>query len=505
MKDRDNIEELFNDAFSAWEPKVPAAVKSKLDENLFKSKNRGFFTRFRWVLLLLLFLSMALPAYYFWSDAPDSSSANHQARNSEKTHTSTSETPGKEAAFQGKSAEVGATSEENLAKQTAETNPKDSSAENNSRQADLTHSKNIKIDAGKTGTENRQSSSAKSEKSSVKTAAESNSNTQSAAKVAPSNGNKSTNPNAETEVAFIKEIDKAQKPIEEHVASNSTSNAQNDHSETRTSLESKNDLVNQPDSTRAQEFLAPTDSSIQTASDQPAPKIEEKPAFIKSLFIGANAGIHSGRNVISNNLGAFDENRNTTFGLDLSYQFKPKSMLSTGFMYQQRRESFSESVQQVDSVFLFSEPITETFIDTANNDTITVIIGYNDVYDYDTTQIAVSTDAVVRLMLLPLAYNFQVFGWKNHEFWLGTGVNLGLYRVSGSIQQTNQTWVQNQFAMQVFLRPSYQLAFGKWRAGIYGNFVYDAILPQTWSMARRRWQLGGGFQVSYRISKPQKD
>lgn len=499
MKDRDNIEELFNDAFSAWEPEVPGAVKSKLDENLFKSKNRGFFTRFRWVLLLLLFLSMALPTYYFWSDAPDSSSANHTAKNSEKIHASTPETPDKQAAFQRESSEVGAISEENLSKQTAETNPKDSSAENNSRQAALTHSKNIKIDARKTGTENRQSSLAKLEKSSVKTAAESNTTMQSAPKVAPSNGNKSTNPNAETEVAFIKETDKAQKPIEEHVASNSTSNAQNDHSESRTSLESKNDLVNQPDSTRAQQFVAPTDSSAQTAPVQPTPKIEEIPAFVKSLFIGANAGIHSGRNRISNNLGAFEENRNTAFGLDLSYQFKPKSMLSSGFMYQQRQEFFMQNSTQIDSFVLFSEPIFDIIIDTAANDTTIVIIGYNDVYDYDTTQVAISTDAVVRLMLLPLAYNFQVFGWKNHEFWLGTGVNLGLYRVSGSIQQTNQTWVQNQFAMQVFLRPSYQFAFGKWRAGVYGNFAYDAILPQTWSMDRRRWQMGAGFQLLYRI------
>ena len=501
MKDRDNIEELFNDAFSAWEPEVPAAVKSTLDEKLFKSKNHGFFARFRWVLLLLLFLGMALPAYYFWCNAPITSSANHTTKNSEKINASTSETPHKEAAFQGKTSEVSATSEENLSKQTADTNSKDSSAENNSLQAALSHSKNIKFDAGKTGTENRKSSSAKSENSSVKKTSESKTKTKSAPKGAPSNGNKSTNPNSETAVAFIKETDNAQKPIEEHVASNSTSNAQNDNSKPRISLESKNDLVNQPDSTRAQEITTPADSSAQPAPVQSAPKIEEKPAFVKSLFIGANAGIHSGRSVISNNLGAFEENRNTTFGLDLSYQYKPKSMLSTGFLYQQREEYFAQNITQIDSFFLFSEPIFDIIVDTANNDTITVIIGYNDVYDYDTTQIAVSADALVRLMLLPLAYNFQVFGWKNHEFWLGTGMNLGLYRVSGSIQQTNQTWVQNQFAMQVFLRPSYQLAFGKWRAGVYGNFAYDAILPQTWSMDRRRWQLGGGFQVSYRIGK----
>jgi hypothetical protein len=176
-------------------------------------------------------------------------------------------------------------------------------------------------------------------------------------------------------------------------------------------------------------------------------------------------------------------------------------MVSTGFMYQQRRESFAENIQQIDSVLLFSEPIFEVIIDTATNDTTTFIIGYNDFYDYDTTQVNVSTDAVVRLMMLPIAYDFQLFSWKNHAFWLKSGVNIGLYRVSGTVLQTNETWVQNQFAMQVFLRPSYNITFGQWRAGIFGNFAYDAVLPQTWSMDRKRWQMGAGFQVLYRIGK----
>jgi len=68
MKDRDNIEELFNDAFSAWEPEVPPAVKASIDENLFNQKKGGFFSRFRWVLLLLLLVGIALPAYYYFGE-----------------------------------------------------------------------------------------------------------------------------------------------------------------------------------------------------------------------------------------------------------------------------------------------------------------------------------------------------------------------------------------------------------------------------------------------------
>jgi hypothetical protein len=174
-------------------------------------------------------------------------------------------------------------------------------------------------------------------------------------------------------------------------------------------------------------------------------------------------------------------------------------MISSGFLYQQRKENFAEEVQQIDSVLLFSEPIFEVIIDTVNNDTMTVIAGYNDIYDYDTTNVNLSSDAVVRLMMFPIAYDFQFFSWKNQAFWLQSGVNIGLYRVSGTVLQTNQTWVQNQLSMQVFLRPSYNITFGQWRAGIYGNIAGDVILPQTWSMDRRRLQIGAGIQVNYRI------
>lgn len=241
------------------------------------------------------------------------------------------------------------------------------------------------------------------------------------------------------------------------------------------------------------------DSVAHADSTQVSPKGKEEDVFVKSFLIGANLGLHYGRNGINENTGVFEENRNLSLGFDISYQFKRNMMFTSGLLYQQRTEFFVSNSVQIDSVLLFSEPIFETIIDTATNDSTTVVIGFNDVYGLDTTFVSTSTDAVVRLLMLPVAFDFQIYRWKQHELWLRSGAHIGLYRVSGTVLQTAESWTQSQFTMQLFARPMYSLNFGKLRAGVFGNFAYDAILPQTWLMNRQRWQIGFGFQLMYRL------
>jgi hypothetical protein len=508
MKDRDNIEELFNDAFSGWEPEVPHAVKASIDEKLFNQKKRGFFQRFRWVLLLLLLVGIALPAYYYFgendpisvnqksstSNTPNSNQPNSESLNSTRNpkNSSSKENKGIQKVASDETPKSGENDFEN-----------DSENEDSNPEVKANQSSRKLPDSKKVESQDDLLASSKTKKIQKINPRKSTSKTHPTIpkESTPKTQNNNDSNSSETVgSSFSTESQSSEAIDSEQISREGTNQESRDLAKEQERLESKITTNNGQDSTSMKNAEV-ADSIPQLAIIGDSPQIQQEQAFKKSLLIGANAGMHIGRNQLTNNLGAFEENRNTAFGLDLSYHFKPKSMVSTGFMYQQRRENFAENIQQIDSVLLFSEPIFEEIIDTVNNDTTTVIIGYNDFYDYDTTQVNVSTDAVVRLMMLPLAYNFRIFGWKNHEFWLGTGVNLGLYRVSGSIQQTNQTWVQNQFAMQVFLRPSYHLAFGKWRAGVYGNFVYDVILPQTWSMDRRRWQMGAGFQVLYRIGK----
>lgn len=488
MNNRDNIEELFNEAFSNWEPQVPDNIKAAIDDELFRDK-RGFFDKFKYLFIAISVVLFSVATCIFTGEnessknqmaksATSTQNENHASANSPTPKTNQNDASDKE--YLNKENNI----TESPTSYTEKTNSGITKVDNKSKNLDLPQNASDKNNFQKKNSSVKYKSSTSktdvSKSESFIAKSEQFNSISSAGKETNSSITKTENDiriKAETP-SHKNKFDEPDKPMAEMAAS----------------AEKEKTGVNDSISTE----IPVTEMGGSNTSNP-------EPSFTKGFLIGATSGLHQGKNKFSSNDIGFEENRNWSFGLDLSYRFKPKSMLSTGFMYQQRRESFSQSVQQVDSVFLFSEPITETFIDNVTNDTITVIIGYYDVYDYDTTQIAVSTDAVVRLMLLPLAYNFQVFGWKNHEFWLGTGVNLGLYRVSGSIQQTNQTWAQNQFAMQVFLRPSYQLAFGKWRAGVYGNFVYDAVLPQTWSMNRRRWQLGGGFQISYRISKSQQD
>ena len=495
MKDKDDIKNLFNDALSGWETEVPPAVKVSIDKELFGQKKGGLFYRFRWVLLLFFIVSSTIFAFLFTNKSATPILTENTAETAQNTHENPHERESSNPVSQTKLFDVH--DQNDSYSKSAVTHFKDNqgyedisndsskSTKNdleNSAVLDSRKSENV-LHHGKKNKASQSSSGKTSQKSTQQP------DNQSETQMLPayeinSAANKVTRNDSRSET-FNPEKPKSVSSSSELVLNSPESNTDSEQQEKPNSL--SNSLEDE------------IDSVLHADSILVSPKGKAEDVFVKSILIGANLGLHYGRNGINENTGVFEENRNLSLGFDISYQFKRNMMFTSGLHYQHRTEFFVSSSVQIDSVLLFSEPIFETIIDTATNDTTTVVIGFNDVYGLDTTFVSTSTDAVVRLLMLPLAFDFQIYRWKQHEFWLRSGANIGLYRVSGTALQTAESWTQNQFTMQLFARPAYSLNFGKLRAGVFGNFAYDAILPQTWLMNRQRWQIGFGFQVMYRL------
>lgn len=482
MNNRDNIEELFNEAFSNWEPQVPDNIKAAIDDELFRDK-RGFFDKFKYLFIAISVVLFSVATCIFTGEnessknqmaksATSTQNENHASANSPTPKTNQNDASDKEYLNEENNIK------ESRASKIEKTNSGMPQADNKSNDLDLPQNASNKNKSQKKNS----SSSDKSATSNIDVTksdsfaaiSEQNNSESSAGKETNSSITKTENDiriKAETP-SHKNKFDEPDKPMAEMAAS----------------AEKEKTGVNDSISTE----IPVTEMGGSNASNH-------EPSFTKGFLIGVNSGLHQGKNNFSNNDIGFEENRNWSFGLDFSYQFKRNMMMTSGLMYQQRTELFILNSLQIDSFLAFSEPIFEIVIDTANNDTTTVIIGYNDIYDYDSTVLNISNNATIRLMMLPIAFDFQLYQWKNHQFWLRSGLNVGLYRVVGSTTPTFETWTQNNLTMQLFLRPSYNIAFGKWSAGIFGNFAFDAILPQTLAISRRRWQNGFGVQLNYKL------
>jgi hypothetical protein len=216
-----------------------------------------------------------------------------------------------------------------------------------------------------------------------------------------------------------------------------------------------------------------------------------------AFYLGMHVGTFTGRNNIQTTNGTLDEKRNYAIGFDASYQFKNNQMVSTGLFYQHRKENFINHIIHLDSVYSHTDTLFQTIVNPNTNDTITIISGVQDVYVYDTTSSNFSAAATIRIALVPIAYDWRFFKVQNHQFWVQSGLSLGLYQ--SNIASLSSTEQRTRFAMQAFLRPSYIYNLGRWRAGIFGNIAYDLLLPQTWMNSRQRWQTGFGFQIQYRL------
>lgn len=484
MRNRDNIEDIFHDAFSNWEPEVHGGVKTKIDDEIFRNKPE-FFSRFKWILFVLFFALTSAVAWILMNPST-TETAKIQEQNAISSSQGQTENP---KASKGTHKNSASSNQEN-----SKTLSRESSDEESIIQQ---HTDLVKEAANNTTTENdvsdfqQRPASIKNKKSGgieTMNAGESISKSSETSTIHQSNNATTNLSKSQQEM----DLTKSQKPATD--ASHLTN-------ETLTK-ELSNQEAKQENiaAIPSRESSVEASDSITSNTPDTIPLTNENPfGFLKTYALGVHFGLHSGRNSLSNNLGVFDESRNLSLGIDFSYQFSQRHRFSSGFHYQRRIEHFEQNSAQVDSTLISSEPIFEIVVPPNSLDTIFVVVGYNNIYDYDTNFVFIQKKAMVQLFMLPLAYDFRVFGLNNHTFWIRSGANMGIYRTTYQGDLPGLTNIQNSFSMQLLVRPYYAMTFGKLELGLFGNFGYDIVLPQTFGLNRKRWQSGFGLQFSYRF------
>ena len=481
MKNGENIEKLFSEAFSNWEADVPNDLKSSIDEQLFRKKP-GVLSRFKYALIGALLLIISGLIYVV--KTPDCALYQpNQASQSKQPISSTSEI----VLHNTKANSPIASNKQKTTLATFEiVNNQEQKDSFDASSSPIKKSIRLKTNSKKTSPFKAQT---------IKTT-----NFSQKSLVRPrTNSNLQAKSKDKSDLEGLQEIyanKNNMMPINEAAVNQKDEAAKNDQ-KTSTHVNSEGQVALHPliamdsiiqDSTSKllEESLSTKNNN--TFSDEIAPN---------AFYLGLHVGTFTGRNVVQTANGTLEENRNYAIGLDASYQFKNNKMVSTGLFYQHRKENFINHIIQVDSVFSHTDTLFQTIVNPNTNDTITIISGVQDVYVYDTTSINFKTAATIRIALVPIAYDWRFFKVQNHQFWVQSGLNLGLYQSNIASLSSNEQLTR--FTMQAFIRPSYLFNLGRWRAGIFGNVAYDLLLPQTWMNSRQRWQTGFGFQVQYRL------
>lgn len=505
MSNRDNIEDIFNDAFSNWEPEVPGNVKTNIDDEIVRGKP-GFISRFRYALVALFVVLTTVLTWIFTNPTPTDLAQNQE--NNEALHSQSHTRDSKDTLSSQKNGETKSTE---LSSEESEYSPSEDIAkatqidvQTDRRQTDAEKRKAPKsIPSGKVGRNSK--SSASKLNSSPQTQGQAavlkdkdlpNWNQNSSISTNSTGINIADNGNSGKEATNVQHNPNELESVETVNSYAQKNISQN--SSTHTVHEEQNyEII--ASNTGSEVTTEAMDSVVSNNLNNPPLANENLSSFTKGFMLGAQIGLHSGRNSITDNLGTFTESRNLGLGLDLSYHFLPRHRLSSGLYYQRRTEQFQQNIALIDSTLISTEPIVEMIIAPNGGDTTFVVVGYNNIYDYDTNFVSAQNAAHVQLFMLPLAYDFKIFGLKNHALWIRSGANIGVYRTSNEGNFPNFLNLQNSFSMQLFARPYYAFSLGKIEAGVFGNFVYDAMLPQAYPFSRSRWQMGYGLQVTYRL------
>ncbi len=475
MNADNNIEDIFKDTFGAWEPQVPQELHKKIEGHLFKKK--GFALWRLGVAFLLLLLGVGLTLFFVGER--DGLHKKQSASESVHEHASLEHMNSNE-------------SQQHVASDKHVGNSKtESVARTQATSGVVSNEKVVKSNKGRGSVD--PSSKSKATNISSKT----NYRVQENAKSRPEK--------VEHEQAKSNPIERMapqESPAEEIANASAVQEQKLRESETSILFSSDKLETSETHATKGLPKDQASSGTNHTVSDT-THAISQNDLGTEAIKSGVLLGLHlgsaTGFNKFPNGINGFYESKNYVAGLDVQYEFITRHRLSSGIYYQQRQEQMDLETSFADSTFLYTEPIIETYIDPATNQLVTVIVGYQDVYQYDTNFIVSSESAQIRLAMIPLRYDLALIRYRNHVLWLGLGTQLGWYQFAPNGLNFNSGDTQNKFSAQLVLRPSYLISFGAFELGVFGQYSWDALLPNPWPSQRKRSQFAFGVQGLFRF------
>ena len=220
--------------------------------------------------------------------------------------------------------------------------------------------------------------------------------------------------------------------------------------------------------------------ALQKSSSVAPVKLNQRKPITLSLYAG---GIHS-ENRLVNDYVLLNEKMGYQVSLELMYPLTKRLSIVSGIQYENSKTDYSKSYNILDSVI--SSQLVYTY-DSLNN-----IVDSTLVIDTSYVNITQSENykVVQNVFSLPIYLNYNRI--IDHHFSWGVSAGMRLsYQQIQSQNNENSFVTENKFGFSAVFRPEITYGLGKMRVGVYGQYLYDFKPGSSWSdLKRKRYNLG---------------
>jgi hypothetical protein len=455
MKEFNEIDELFGNAFADFQQTPPDSIKSAIDEKLFSSnadskKKRGYGYFGLGFLMMLAFIAVNM-SVRFELKAENSSSFTSSLNNFEKI-------------------------EDQLDR------PSNPNEKQNINKVGKGKSDTQETTISKRSNDHRQSTNANLKSQDQPTY--------------KANRRKKNVHHTNSEG---NELDKYNKKIPESVELKKFEElSDNSEKGSNVTIFTNNDSKFESESATVDQMSNDPDSLMLTAEtseeNDARPEENELPTLPRNTKLGNSFQLYGGGAYAQNTLRNAPSSSSLKsvgptleFGGEFNFGLNSRLSLTTGFGIQSSKETYSETFLTVDSTLI-------TTIDTVFNPNTqqydTIIVSS---YDYTENESVNAQTIRVNSFELPIYANWMINKESNFEFSISGGMRLAFNQMKTleSNQLVSYATV-NSFGLSVMLRPQFVYYFGKVGLGAYFRYATDIIPVTDYQGVQRSRQLFGG-------------